>query len=151
MPDINDIHKFYEANIPEYKRRHVVELNRFLLGKMGLLDKKPINEVLKNFEWFKEWVCFEWQGYDEVRTNKLPKYKSHNVKSENKMSFPKITDTSLMPWGKHKGVKMANIPPDYLLWLLDNDKCSGQVKEYIIANKSFLELESKTNKKNQNR
>lgn len=67
------------------------------------------------------------------------------------MSFPKLTDTSSMPWGKYKGSKMANVPPDYLLWLLENDKCSGQVKEYIVTNKSFLELEAKTNKKMLNR
>ena len=67
------------------------------------------------------------------------------------MSFPKLTDTSLMPWGKHKGAKMANIPPEYLLWLLDNDKCSGQVKTYIEENKAFLELELKQNRKQQNR
>jgi uncharacterized protein (DUF3820 family) len=27
-----------------------------------------------------------------------------------------MTDESLMPWGKHKGEKMANVPPEYLLW-----------------------------------
>lgn len=30
-----------------------------------------------------------------------------------------MTDISLMPFGKHKGEKMANVPPEYLLWLYD--------------------------------
>jgi uncharacterized protein (DUF3820 family) len=52
-----------------------------------------------------------------------------------------LTDSSIMPFGKHKGVKMANVPASYLLWLLENDKCSESVKEYIIENKLALELE----------
>jgi len=67
------------------------------------------------------------------------------------MSFPKLTDNSPMPWGAHKGTKMANLSPDYLLWLIENDKCSGQVKAYIEENKAFLELERKQNKKQQNK
>lgn len=67
------------------------------------------------------------------------------------MTGQEFSDQSIMPWGKHKGHKMANVPPDYLLWLLDNDKCSGRVKEYIEKNKGFLELESKQNRKQQNR
>jgi uncharacterized protein (DUF3820 family) len=52
-----------------------------------------------------------------------------------------------MPWGKHKGERMANIPPDYLLWLLENDKCSGEVKKYIQENKSTLLAEISQKKK----
>ena len=40
-----------------------------------------------------------------------------------------MTDESIMPWGKHKGEKMANAPPSYLLWLLENNKCGGEVKK----------------------
>ena len=58
-----------------------------------------------------------------------------------------MTDSSVMPWGKHKGEKMANIPPEYLLWLLENDKCSGEVKKYIQENKSTLVAEIKQSKK----
>ena len=28
-----------------------------------------------------------------------------------------MTDNDLMPWGKHKGEKLANVPPEYFLWL----------------------------------
>ena len=37
---------------------------------------------------------------------------SHDSKS----SYAVVT----MPFGKHRGKKLAEIPPDYLLWLLDN-------------------------------
>lgn len=30
----------------------------------------------------------------------------------------KLTDNSPMPWGKHKGTAMANVPAHYLLWLV---------------------------------
>lgn len=52
-----------------------------------------------------------------------------------------LTDESKMPWGKYQGVKMANVPPSYLLWLLDNNKCNGQVKEYIESNRDVLLIE----------
>lgn len=28
-----------------------------------------------------------------------------------------LTDDSLMPWGKYKGTKMANVPAEYLLYI----------------------------------
>ena len=40
----------------------------------------------------------------------------------------KLTDGSLMPFGKHKGEKMANVPASYLLWLYD---------EYTMPNPRF--------------
>ena len=53
----------------------------------------------------------------------------------------KLQDTDLMPWGKYKGEKMANIPAQYLLYLLENHSCAGEVKEYILENKEDLEEE----------
>ena len=58
-----------------------------------------------------------------------------------------MTDESIMPWGKHKGEKMANIPPSYLLWLYDNNKCGGEVKKYIEENKETLVKEIAYEKK----
>lgn len=112
---------------------------------MGIPAKKPINAVLHNFNWFKEFVCFQWQGEDEIKTEKLTNQKNKN------MSYGKFTDQSLMPYGKYKNHKMANVPPEYLIWLLENEKCSGDVKKYIEDNKAFLELERKQNKKQQSR
>lgn len=52
-----------------------------------------------------------------------------------------------MPYGKHKGEKMINVPAHYLIWLLENDKCSGDVKKYIEENKDVLKTELNKNKK----
>lgn len=52
-----------------------------------------------------------------------------------------MNDESIMPFGKHKGEKMANIPPDYLLWLYDNGKCYGDVRKYIADNLDVLKSE----------
>lgn len=62
-----------------------------------------------------------------------------------------MTDESLMPWDKHKGEKMANVPPSYLLWLLDNNKCGGEVKKYIEENKETLVKEIAYEKKRSDR
>lgn len=53
----------------------------------------------------------------------------------------KMTDNSLMPYGKHKGQKMANVPPDYLIWLFENNKCTPGVAKYIAENLDVLKAE----------
>ena len=60
---------------------------------------------------------------------------------KNKNLFKPLTDTSPMPFGKFKGDKMENVPAKYLLWLYNNDKCFGLVKDYIIDNLQVLEQE----------
>lgn len=46
----------------------------------------------------------------------------------------KITDDSIMPWGAHKGKQMSEVPDSYLLWLYENNKVSGVIREYIKDN-----------------
>lgn len=59
-----------------------------------------------------------------------------------------LKDTDLMPWGKHKGVKMANVPASYLLWLLESGNLSGGVvRDYIQENKETLQFERLNNDK----
>lgn len=53
----------------------------------------------------------------------------------------KLTDESLMPWGKYKSHSMENVPASYLIWLYENNKCNNQVKEYIEDNLDFLRME----------
>lgn len=50
----------------------------------------------------------------------------------------KFTDTSLMPFGKHKGQRLMDVPPGYLLWLHDNGLQDGPLKDYIIDNIGVL-------------
>jgi len=52
-----------------------------------------------------------------------------------------LDDNSIMPYGRYKGRKMANIPAGYLLWLLENNKCCSKVKKYIEESMAALEKE----------
>lgn len=53
----------------------------------------------------------------------------------------KLTDTSKMPWGKHQGTEMQDVPAYYLIWLYDNHKCSMDVRDYIEDNMDVLQQE----------
>ena len=54
-----------------------------------------------------------------------------------------LTDNDKMPWGAHKGKAMINVPASYLIWLYENNKCSGDVKKYIEDNMQVLKSEIK--------
>ena|SRR5688572_3007005 len=71
MPDINDIHRFYEANLPGYERKDLVRINKFFLAEMKLVAKKPISAVLNNWDRFKRFVAIDWFGWDEIGSQKL--------------------------------------------------------------------------------
>ena len=53
-----------------------------------------------------------------------------------------------MPFGKYKGEKMANVPPEYLLWIYDNGKLFGGVAEYIKENLDVIKAEIELKNKN---
>lgn len=53
------------------------------------------------------------------------------------MAFKKLDDNDPMPFGEHKGKKMADIPASYLLWYRDNGS-PGNVKDYAILNEDTL-------------
>jgi len=42
-------------------------------------------------------------------------------------------DNTLMFFGKYSGVRLGDIPFDYLKWLYENDKTNGSLKLYIQA------------------
>lgn len=54
-----------------------------------------------------------------------------------------MKDTDKMPFGKHQGTAMANVPADYLLWLYDQGLKPGEVKKYIEDNMAGLKKEAK--------
>lgn len=58
-----------------------------------------------------------------------------------------LNDDSPMPWGTHKGETMENVPCDYLLWLFENGKCTGNVKVYIEDNMDVLKHQQKQQNK----
>jgi len=53
-----------------------------------------------------------------------------------------MTDNTLMPWGLHKGKPLISVPADYLLWLYDNKKAHGDLKDYIKSNLDVLKKEA---------
>jgi uncharacterized protein (DUF3820 family) len=63
----------------------------------------------------------------------------------------KMDDNSIMPFGKHKGEKLANVPPGYLLYLYDAGYLRGELKKYAEDNIAVLkfqkEQEEKRNRK----
>ncbi len=70
MPDINDLHKFYEANLPDYERKDLNDVNRFFLELAGLSNPKPLKTIFSNWKRFKAFVCHDWQGQHEQSPKK---------------------------------------------------------------------------------
>ncbi len=58
-----------------------------------------------------------------------------------------MTDNSLMPFGKYKGEKMANVPASYLLWLYENGNTFGELKAYLQENEEVFRAEIQQQKK----
>ena len=56
-----------------------------------------------------------------------------------------MNDESLMPFGKYKGVKMANVPAAYLIWLYENANIDNKLKTYIMDNMDVLKSEINKN------
>lgn len=56
-----------------------------------------------------------------------------------------LNDYSKMPYGKHKGKQLIDVPADYLLWLYYNNKASPSVKQYIEDNLEVLKKEAVEN------
>lgn len=54
-----------------------------------------------------------------------------------------MKDTDLMPFGKHQGKALANVPADYLLWLYREGKVNKEIKQYIEDNLDVLKKEAK--------
>jgi uncharacterized protein (DUF3820 family) len=57
-----------------------------------------------------------------------------------------MKDSDFMPWGKYKGTKMIDVPASYLLWLYENNKCSGEVEDYIADNLDVIKEEIRREK-----
>lgn len=49
-----------------------------------------------------------------------------------------LNDNSIMPYGKHKGKAMANVPAQYLLYCYENNKCRPDVAFYVRDNQQVL-------------
>ena len=59
-----------------------------------------------------------------------------------------INDNSLMPFGKYRNVKMANVPASYLIWLYNTGgNTYSDVRAYIKNNLEVLQKEIEQNNK----
>lgn len=56
---------------------------------------------------------------------------------------PALSDTDRMPFGKHEGVAMQDVPCSYLMWLY-NEHCNNElVYNYIHNSMDAIKLELK--------
>lgn len=57
----------------------------------------------------------------------------------------RMTDDTPMPFGKHKGRRLEDVPANYLLWLGSNLEPTDQTRtallHYIVENQAALEHE----------
>lgn len=56
------------------------------------------------------------------------------------MALPNLTDKCPMPWGKHKGFQMIDVPTDYLLFVYKQGKLCNRVRRYIETHFTKEEL-----------
>jgi Putative quorum-sensing-regulated virulence factor len=106
----------------------------------------------KNEEEFSDIVVNFLEHYTEnPAPKKIKKRKEFTINPQVMKGYRKnassMKDTDLMPFGKHSGEKMGNVPPDYLIWLFENNKCYGPVLDYIKTNEENLRAEIKMAKK----
>lgn len=55
----------------------------------------------------------------------------------------RLTDKSLMTFGKYQGYQLANVPAGYLIWLYENASINESLKAYIKDNLDALKMEKK--------
>lgn len=78
---------------------------------------------------------------DRLNANRFSK---NSGGQENKRS-PALADLDLMPFGKHKGERMQDVPPTYLSWLWHDGKKHerDKVANYIWNSRNGINLELK--------
>lgn len=55
----------------------------------------------------------------------------------------KYTDDTAMPFGKHKGTPLREVPPEYLMWLAEQDWLEDwpSLEEYLIENEQAIQMD----------
>lgn len=54
-----------------------------------------------------------------------------------------LTDSDKMPFGKHKGDALVNVPAGYLIYIYENMDLHGPIKDYIKKNLDVLKAQAK--------
>ena len=52
-----------------------------------------------------------------------------------------FTDNDVIPFGKHAGQKLGDLPAGYLLWLADSDNTKTTLGIYLYVKQHRVELE----------
>jgi uncharacterized protein (DUF3820 family) len=58
-----------------------------------------------------------------------------------------ITDNTPMPFGRHQGKAMVNVPGVYLLWLYNQGCSHAGVRKYLIDNLNAIKKEAAATKR----
>jgi hypothetical protein len=59
-----------------------------------------------------------------------------------------LTPDSILTFGKHKGKKLSDVPPSYLLMLYHKNIAFGEMRIYIFNHIDVLNAHSSVNNKN---
>jgi uncharacterized protein (DUF3820 family) len=59
-----------------------------------------------------------------------------------------MNDDTLMPFGKHKGKKLSDVPHGWFIYMNDRHRLSGKLKEYAEETVPILRIQRDMNKRN---
>lgn len=48
-----------------------------------------------------------------------------------------------MPFGKHEGAALEDVPASYLLWLIEQNECPQMIKNYVAMHEKTLQQEKR--------
>lgn len=78
-----------------------------------------------------------------INAHTKPDIKAYTVEAFEALKST-FTDTSLMPFGQHKGKKLIDVPASYLLYMYDKGYVNNEaLKKYIADNLTVLKAQSK--------
>lgn len=118
MPDLNDLHRFYEANLSEYKRKDLVAVTAFFVEQIGANKGKPLREALKNWKRLRQFVAIEWQGAAEISNKPLPVVR-------NQVAAPVKEDYGACPCGGRMVKRQNATKKNYFLGCSNYPKCKN--------------------------
>lgn len=81
----------------------------------------------------------------------MGRYKLSAMENKPEVKIIPYTDQDPMPFGKHKGKALANVPSDYLIWLSTQSIDWPRLRKYIEDNMEALKLEANKAAKNYRR
>ena len=80
-------------------------------------------------------------------TNISLSYAATTINDNKTKTMKQLEDTDLMPFGKHKGIPMSDVPASYLHYLWNNgmkkETKTSNVADYIARNVDALKTENK--------